>query len=108
MSKIEIVDKLELQEVSSKDMTRKKIYKYIFGDLTKGFYIVGSLFLDAIVIPQVLSFVPASFFSPQLSITIVPPEDSTKVAVLIILIYFALVLAAIYFEVKYYIAIWRK
>jgi hypothetical protein len=108
MSKIEIVDKLELQEVSSKDMTRKEFYKYIFGDLAKGFCIVGSLFLDAIVIPQVLSFVPASFFLPQFSITIGPPGDSTQVAVLFILIYLVLVLVAIYFEVKYYIAIWRK
>jgi hypothetical protein len=108
MSKIEIVDKLEIQEISSKDMTRKEFYKYIFGDLTKGFYIVGSLFFDAIVIPQVLSFVPTSYFLPQLNFTIGPPGDSTQVAVLFILVYLFLVLVAIYFEVKYYISIWRK
>jgi hypothetical protein len=108
MSKIEIVDKLELQEISSKDMTRKEFYKYIFGDLARGSYIVGSLFFDAIVIPQILSFVPASFFLPSISITIGPPGDSTHVAVLFILVYLFLVLLAIYFEVKYYIAIWRK
>jgi hypothetical protein len=108
MSKIEIVDKLELQEVSSKDMTRKEFYKYIFGDLARGSYIVGSLFFDAIIIPQVLSFVPSNFFLPQFSFTIGPSGYSTQVSVVFVLVYLLLVLAAIYLEVKYYVAIWRK
>ena len=54
MSRIEIVDKAETpDDRSSKDMSRKEFYFYIFGDLARGSYIVGSMFFDLIIIPQI-------------------------------------------------------
>ncbi len=108
MSKIEIVDKLDVKEISSKDMSRREFYQYILGDLARGSYIVGSLFLDVIGIPQILSFIPVSYFYPQLSISIGPADNPVHVPVLFLITFIVLALVAMYFEVKYYIRIWRS
>jgi len=38
-------------DIRSKDLSRIEFLKYIFGDFIKGMYIIGCLFLDALIVP---------------------------------------------------------
>lgn len=42
------------ERFTSKDLTRRQIILYIFEDLFKGFFILGSLFLDGIIAVYVI------------------------------------------------------
>ena len=105
MSRIEIVDKAKTpDDRSSKDMSRKEFYFYIFGDLARGSYIVGSMFFDLIIIPQILSYVPNYYFLPSIGVKI----GSILIPVLYIVIIVLLVALASFFEIKTYLRLWHK
>ena len=104
MKGIEIIDKMEHStDKSSKKMSRKEFYFYIFGDLVKGLYIVGSMFFDLIIIPQIMSYFPAYIFLPSLAMQIGP----ILVPGLYIIIIIALIIISSFFEVKTYLKLWH-
>lgn len=105
MSRIEIVDKREPStNRSRKDMSRKEFYFYVFGDLARGSYIVGSMFFDLLIIPQILSYVPVYMFLPSLAIQI----GSILIPLLYIIIITTLILIASFLEIKTYLRLWHK
>lgn len=46
------------KEITSKDLTRKELMRYIFDDFLRGFYLVGCLFLDGIIIAYSFRLIP--------------------------------------------------
>ena len=50
----------EYKDISAKDLTKTELIKYIFSDFVRGFYIVGCLFLDFLVLPQIYGVIPFS------------------------------------------------
>ena len=46
------------KEETSRDLTRRELYHYIFQDFFRGFFLVGCLFLDILVIAQIFRYVP--------------------------------------------------
>lgn len=54
----------EKQEITSKDLTRNQLLRYIFDDFLRGFYLVGCLFLDGVIIAYSFRLIPnGSFYS---------------------------------------------
>lgn len=43
----------EEKEVSAKDLSRKELAKYIFEDFFRGFYIVGAIFLNGLILTEI-------------------------------------------------------
>lgn len=50
----------EFKDVSSKDLSRSELIKYIFSDFIRGFYLVGCIFLDFLIIAQLYYLLPFS------------------------------------------------
>ncbi len=48
----------EKKEITSKDLTRKQLIRYIFDDFLRGFYLVGCLFLDGLIIAYLFRYIP--------------------------------------------------
>lgn len=48
----------EKKEITSKDLTRGQLLRYIFDDFLRGFYLVACLFLDGLIIAYLFRYVP--------------------------------------------------
>jgi hypothetical protein len=46
--------------ITSKELTRVQLYKYLFGDFVKGLFIFSSLFFDLLIVSQLYNFIPDS------------------------------------------------
>lgn len=106
MTKVKIEDKYFVEEISSKDMTRREFLAYIFGDFVRGFFIVGSIFFDIILIPQLFSYIPESTFGNAFTVKI-PLWNYSVSAILLTIITFTILFSIIY-EIKLYLRIWGK
>ena len=69
MRQVQIIEKEEEEEVKeSKQLTQREKLEYIFGDFLRGFYLVGCLFLDILVVGFSVSFIPNfSFYEAAVS-----------------------------------------
>lgn len=106
MNKIKIEDKYVIEEVTSKDMSRKELLSYIFGDFIRGFYFVGAIFLDFIIIPQIFSFIPGRLFGNGLMIRI--PMWNYSVSGILLFFMAIIIVFSIFYEVKIYFMIWGR
>lgn len=106
MNKIKIVDKYVIEEVTSKDMSRKELLSYIFGDFIRGFYFVSAIFFDLIVIPQIFSFIPESLFDKAFTIRI--PIWNYSVSGILLFLMAIIIIFSIFYEVKIYFRIWGR
>ena len=62
VNKPSIRDKKDIyKEVSAKDLSRKELLSYIFGDFLRAFYIVGCIFFDGLIIGEAYDYVPGFF-----------------------------------------------
>ncbi|AKA48152.1 hypothetical protein IX51_02480 [uncultured archaeon] len=52
----------EKKEVTSKDLTRGQLIRYIFDDFLRGFYLVACLFLDGLIIAYMFRYIPNGHF----------------------------------------------
>lgn len=94
--------KKEEKEITSKDLTKSQLLLYILNDFLRGFYIVGCLFLNGLVILQMYSFIPQNGFSVGLF---------SNLWIRIIIFSAAIILLeafAIIWEIKIYRRIWPK
>ncbi len=48
----------EKEEITSRDLTRNQLLRYIFDDFLRGFYLVGCLFLDGVIVAYSFRFIP--------------------------------------------------
>lgn len=77
------------ERFTSKDLTRKQVFLYIFEDFFKGFFIFGSLFLDGLVVlyvvraPLVNEYYGLSVLFQILTLLLV----FTMIPILVILVY---------------------
>ncbi len=93
------------KELTSKDLSRKGLFLYIFDDFFRGFYLVGCVFLDGVLIPSIRFILPYSGFN---LISIVPSSlDFLYTAYIVMLIAF-LELFLIYLEIKWFRKIWKR
>lgn len=106
MNKIKIEDKYVIEEVTSKDMSRKELLSYIFGDFIRGFYFVSAIFFDFIVIPQIFSFIPERLFGNVLTIKI--PMWNYSVSGILLSLMALIIIFSIFYEVKIYFRIWGR
>ena len=53
----ELKDKSE-REISSKDLTKFQLLAYIFADFIRGGYVVVSLMIDLVLLPEPYTFIP--------------------------------------------------
>ena len=94
------------EEISAKDLSRKELLSYIFGDFVKAFYIVGCIFLDGLIIGEAYNYVPG-FFSVNNIIEHYFPSSSILLIYTVILILFSECLA-LFYEIKYYKKRWSS
>ena len=107
VNKPPIRDKKDIyKEVSAKDLSRKELLSYIFGDFVKAFYIVGCIFLDGLIIGEAFDYVPG-FYSINNAISHYFAGSDILLVYAIILILFAECIA-IFYEIKYYMGKWPK
>ncbi|MEM0157991.1 MAG: hypothetical protein QW812_00570 [Thermoplasmataceae archaeon] len=104
---IPIVERSVLpKEVTSKDLTRKQLFQYLFGDFVRGFYIVACMFLDILVIGELYKFIP----SPNLLSALYFSYFGNP-AVLPLYVFMLTVLlevVAVHLEVKIYRKFWKR
>ncbi|MCL4331846.1 MAG: hypothetical protein M1304_06215 [Candidatus Thermoplasmatota archaeon] len=103
--KISRLDETE-KEVTSKDLTRKELLLYIFDDFFRGFYLVGCLFFDGLIIFQIYSYIPDSsalgiFFNLAL-----PKFNIFNYYIWILIVFLEITVA--YLEAKGFRKIWPK
>ena len=105
VNKPPIRDKKDIyKEVSAKDLSRKELLSYIFGDFIKAFYIVGCIFLDGLIIGESYNYVPG-FFSANTIIEHYFQNSGILLIYTVMLILFSESLA-LYYEIKYYKKRW--
>lgn len=95
----------EREQISSKDLTKKGLFFYLFDDFFRGFYIVGCLFLDGIIIPGLRFLLPGG--GTVLPLKLPSTVTSLYTAYIIILVIF-LEAVAIYFQARGFRKLWRK
>ena len=103
--KISRLDETE-KEITSKDLTRKELLLYIFDDFFRGFYLVGCLFFDGLIIFQIYSYIPDSsalgiFFNLAL-----PKFNIFNYYIWILIVFLEITVA--YLEAKGFRKIWPK
>ncbi len=106
MNRIKIEDKYSVEEVTSKDMTRKELLSYIFGDFIRGFYFVGAIFFDFVVIPQIFSYIPPKLFGNVLTIRI--PMWNFSASGILLSLMTLIIVFSVFYEVKIYFRIWVR
>ena len=94
------------KEVSARDLSRKELLSYIFGDFAKAFYIVGCIFLDGLIIGPAYSYVPG-FFSANNAIEHYFPNSDILLIYTVLLILFSESLA-LFYEINYYKKRWSS
>lgn len=52
-------EKRDAKQVSSRDLSRKELLKYIFEDFFRGFYIIGAIFLNGLILTEIYYAGPA-------------------------------------------------
>lgn len=52
----------EEKEITSKDLTRKELVRYIFDDFLRGFYLVACLFFDGLIVAYGFRYIPGGPF----------------------------------------------
>ena len=105
--KVSYTDEPALQdrELTSKDLTRKGLFLYIFDDFFRGFYLVGCVFLDGVLIPSLRFILPYSGFN---LLSIVPSSLNLLYTVYVLMLIIFLELFLIYLEIKGFRRIWKK
>lgn len=98
-------DELEKEKFTSKDLTKKGLFFYIFDDFFRGFYILGCVFLDGIIIPGLRFLLPGGGI--ELPFVIPSSLDSLFTAYLVIMIVF-LEFLFIYYEIVGFRKLWKK
>ena len=107
VNKPPIRDKREVySEVSAKDLSRKELLSYIFGDFIKAFYIVGCVFLDGLIIGEAYDYIPG-FYSINSAINRYFLNSSILIIYTVILILFSECLV-LFYEIKYYKKKWPR
>lgn len=48
----------EKKEITSRDLTRKQLFRYVFDDFLRGFFLVGCLFFDGLIVAYIFRFIP--------------------------------------------------
>lgn len=95
----------EDRELTSKDLTRKGLFLYIFDDFFRGFYLVGCVFLDAVIIPSLRFILPGSGFN---LLSAVPGTINALYTAYIVLLILFLEVFFIYMEINGFRKIWKK
>lgn len=92
----------EQRGISSKDLTRRQLYLYIFGGAIRGFYILGCLFLDSMIPVAVLNLV----YSDTYGMGIFRPISlgTSLLAAYLTLLIALLEVALIFYQARY----WRR
>jgi hypothetical protein len=107
VNKPSIRDKKDIyKEVSAKDLSRKELLSYIFGDFLRAFYIVGCIFFDGLIIGEAYDYVPG-FFSANTIIEHYFPNSGVLLIYTVILILFSEGLA-LFYEIEYYKKRWAS
>jgi hypothetical protein len=96
----------EYKEVSAKDLSRKELLSYIFGDSVRGFYILGCVFLDGLVVGEAFQYIPG-FYSINQD-TGYYFSNFSIFAVYVILVSLFMDLILIFYEVGYYRKRWPR
>ncbi|BAB60493.1 TVG1395987 [Thermoplasma volcanium GSS1] len=59
MRQIQVIEKEEEEEVTEgKQLTTRQKLEYIFGDFLRGFYLIGCIFFDVLIVGFSLTFIP--------------------------------------------------
>ncbi|MEM0156265.1 MAG: hypothetical protein QW597_06690 [Thermoplasmataceae archaeon] len=96
----------EYKEVSAKDLSRKELLSYIFGDSIRGFYILGCIFLDGLLVGEAFDDIPG-FYSINLT-TGYYFSNFSIFAVYVLLVSLFTDLILIFYEIKFYRKRWPK
>lgn len=93
------------KETTSKNISRTQLIKYIFDDFLRGFYIVGAIFLDGVVLTGIYLGRPAlsKALSPITPMLLNSGYNYYMTAVLVLL-----EIVAIFLEVIGFTSIWVK
>lgn len=105
--KVSYRDELNPQdkELTSKDLTRKGLFLYIFDDFFRGFYLVGCVFLDGVIVPSLRFILPYSGFH---LISAVPSSLNLLFTSYVVMLIIFLELLLIYLEIKGFRKIWKR
>ncbi len=93
------------KELTSKDLTKRGLFLYIFDDFFRGFYLVGCVFLDGVLIPSIRFILPYSGFD---LLSIVPSSLNLLYTIYVVMLIIFLELLLIYLEIKGFRRIWKK
>lgn len=55
-------EELAKKEITSRDLTKKQLIRYVFDDFLRGFYLVACLFLDGLIIAYLFRYIPNGQF----------------------------------------------
>lgn len=98
-------EQLEKEGFTSKDLTKKGLLFYIFDDFFRGFYLLGCVFLDGIIVPGFRFLLPSSGFE----LPYVLPSSLTGLFTLyIVMLIVFLELLLVYYEIVGFRKLWRK
>lgn len=100
-----LTDKDESQ-ISSKDITKFQLLGYIFGDFMKGGFVVTSLFIDVVLIPEPYTYIPSFYLTNYTLSYYFGGFQLLSIFVLILIVFSELII--IYIEIKIYQKIWGK
>ena len=100
------VEKELEKEITSKDLTRSELLKYIFGDFIRGFYIFGCLFLDGLIVARIYFIIPFSSYAS--SITKLYFSGTDLYAIYITLITILIGVIVVFYQIKYYLNTWVR
>lgn len=93
------------KELKSKDLTKKGLFFYLFDDFFRGFYLIGCLFLDGIIIPGLRFLLPGG--GVDLPFKLPSSITGLYIAYITILAIF-LEFMAIHYEIIGFRRLWRK
>ncbi len=98
-------EELRKEEITSKDLTKKGLFYYLFDDFFRGFYLLGCVFLDGIIIPGLRFLLP----SGGIGLPYVIPSSLTALfTVYIAMLIVFLEILLIYYEIIWFRKLWKK
>lgn len=98
-------EELEKEGFTSKDLTKKGLFFYIFDDFFRGFYLLGCIFLDGIIVLGLRFLLPGGGVDLPY---VLPSSLNGFFTAYIILLIVVLEIILIYFEMVWFRKLWTK
>lgn len=98
-------EELEKEGFTSKDLTKKGLLFYIFDDFFRGFYLLGCVFLDGIIVPGLRFLLPSGGVELPY---VLPSSLNGLFTVYIVMLIVSLEILLIYYEIVWFRKLWKR